>query len=66
MQTTSTTDFRTDLESLLGLRGVTYRYGLSKDELFQAAIAGDRGRVRKGGGFDEQKAFATKLGVQGC
>jgi phosphoenolpyruvate carboxykinase (ATP) len=65
MQTTSTTDFRTDLESLLGLAGVTYRYGLSKEELFHAAIAGDRGRVRKGGGFDEQKAFPTKLGVKG-
>jgi phosphoenolpyruvate carboxykinase (ATP) len=65
MQTTQNTDFRTDLENLLGLRGVVYRYGLSKEELFLAAIANDRGRVRKGGGFDEPKAFATKLGVRG-
>jgi phosphoenolpyruvate carboxykinase (ATP) len=65
MQTTTTTDFRADLERLLGLRGVTYRYGLSKEELFQLAIANDRGRVRKGGGFDEPKAFATKLGAKG-
>jgi hypothetical protein len=46
MQTTSTTDFRTDLESLLGLRGVDYRYGLSKEELFHAAIAGDAVRAK--------------------
>src|SRR5258706_569 len=65
MQTTTNTDYRTDLENLLGLRGVTYRYGLSKEELFEAAVTNDRGRVRKGGGFDEPKAFPTKLGVQG-
>ncbi len=65
MPTTQSTDFRTDLERLLGLRGVTFRHGLSKDELFQAAIANDRGRVRKGGPSDERKAFATKLGLRG-
>src|SRR5262245_53199183 len=66
MQTTTTSaDFRSDLEKVLGLKTVTYHYGLSKDELFQAAVRNDRGRVRKGGGFDEPKAFATKLGVKG-
>lgn len=66
MQTTTTpSDFRADLERLLGLNSVAYRYGLSKEELFQAAIANDRGRVRKGGGAEEQKAFSTKLGLKG-
>ena len=38
---------------------------LSKEELFHEAIANDRGRVTAGGGFDEQKAYPTKLGVNG-
>ncbi len=58
-------DFRAQLQSLLGLESVTYKYGLSKQELFHEAIRNDRGRVRKGGPSDEQKAFATKLGDQG-
>ncbi len=58
-------DYRDDLEKLLGLKTVTYKYGLSKDGLFQEAIQNDRGRVAKGGSFDQQKAFATKLGVKG-
>jgi phosphoenolpyruvate carboxykinase (ATP) len=45
---------------------VTYRYNLSKEELFQAAIAGDRGRVRKGGGSDEQKAFRDEARREGA
>lgn len=66
MQTTTTpTDFRADLDRLLGLKSVSFRYGLSKEELFEAAIAHDRGRVKKGGGFNDQKAFPTKLGVKG-
>ena len=58
-------DYRTELETLLGLKTVNYKYGLSKDELFHEAIANDRGRVRKDGPSNEQKAFATKLGVSG-
>jgi phosphoenolpyruvate carboxykinase (ATP) len=54
-----------DLETLLGLKSVSYRYNLSKPELFHEAIANDRGRVRHGGPSDEQKAYATKLGVDG-
>ncbi len=61
---TSADDFRKDLEAI-GLRDVSYRYGLSKEELFAEAIRNDRGRVRKGGPSDEQKAFPTKLGVAG-
>jgi phosphoenolpyruvate carboxykinase (ATP) len=61
---TMTADFRLDLEAI-GLKTVTYKNNLSKDELFAEAIANDRGRVRQGGPSDEQKAFATKLGVKG-
>jgi phosphoenolpyruvate carboxykinase (ATP) len=58
-------EFRADLEQQLGLKTVNYKYGLTKEELFDEAIRNDRGRVRKGGGVDEQKAHATKLGVKG-
>jgi len=53
------------LERKLGLKNVQYKYNLTKEELFAEAIAHDRGRVRPDGPSDEQKAFATKLGVQG-
>jgi phosphoenolpyruvate carboxykinase (ATP) len=61
----ATSTLAADLERLLGLKGVTYKHQLSKEQLFAEAIANDRGRVRKGGPLDEQKAFATKLGVRG-
>ncbi|MEZ5973970.1 MAG: phosphoenolpyruvate carboxykinase (ATP) [Planctomycetota bacterium] len=54
-----------DLERLFGLKEVTYKVNLSKDQLFDAAIAGDRGRIRKDGPDDEQKAYPTKLGKNG-
>jgi phosphoenolpyruvate carboxykinase (ATP) len=54
-----------DLESLLGLKDVTYRIGLSKAELFHEAIRNDRGRVQRGGSSYAQKAFPTRLGVEG-
>ncbi|MGH8432309.1 MAG: phosphoenolpyruvate carboxykinase (ATP), partial [Solimonas sp.] len=57
--------FQADLEKLFGLKTVSYRYNLSKPELFHEAIANDRGRVRRGGPSNEQKAFPTKLGVNG-
>jgi len=57
--------YQDDLQRLFGLRDVTYKHGLSKDELFDDAIANDRGRVRPDGPDDEQKAFPTKLGKQG-
>lgn len=57
--------FQADLEKLFGLKTVTYKYNLSKEELFHEAIANDKGRVRRDGPSDAQKAFATKLGVKG-
>ncbi|MAE27577.1 MAG: phosphoenolpyruvate carboxykinase (ATP) [Planctomycetota bacterium] len=57
--------FQDDLRNLLGLDTVQYKYNLSKEELFHEAIANDRGRIRAGGGDDEQKAHATALGVKG-
>jgi phosphoenolpyruvate carboxykinase (ATP) len=64
-QPSAPTDFRADLEKLLGLKTVSYKYNLSKEALFTEAIANDRGRVRKEGPNNEPKAFATKLGLQG-
>src|SRR3569623_1764037 len=48
--------FQADLEKLLGLKDVTYKYNLSKK---------DKGRGRRGGPSNEQKAFPTKLGDKG-
>lgn len=58
-------DFRADLERLLGLKSVSYKYNLSKEELFHEAVQNDRGRVRKDGPSSEQKCYPTKLGVKG-
>jgi phosphoenolpyruvate carboxykinase (ATP) len=67
MTTTPTglADYRDDLKRLLGLDTVHYKYGLTKEQLFNEAIRNDRGRTKAGGGNDDQKAYATKLGVQG-
>ena len=54
-----------DLEALLGLNNVSYKHNLEKAELFQEAIENDRGRVREGGGRDEQKCYGTRLGSEG-
>ncbi len=54
-----------DLDQLFGLKEVTYKVNLSKDELFDAAIAGDKGRVRPDGPDTDAKAHATKLGKKG-
>ena len=62
---TLTIDFAKDLEKLFGLNAVTYKYGLTKEQLFHEAIANDRGRVKKDGPSNAQKAFPTKLGVKG-
>ena len=61
----SASNFQADLTQLFGLNTVSYRYNLSKEELFAEAIANDRGRVKKDGPSDAQKAFPTKLGVKG-
>ena len=57
--------FQADLEKLLGLKTVSYKYNLSKVELFHEAIANDKGRVTKGGSDLAQKAFPTVLGDKG-
>ncbi|MCI0749682.1 MAG: phosphoenolpyruvate carboxykinase (ATP), partial [Nevskiales bacterium] len=54
-----------DLEKLFGLKTVSCQYNLSKDDLFHEAIRNDRGRVKKDGPSDAQKAYATRLGVKG-
>ena len=48
-----------------GLDAVNVKAGLSQDELFAAAVAGDRGRTRTDGGDHEPKAFATARGSDG-
>lgn len=58
-------DIRQDLERRLGLKTVDCAIDLSKEKLFHEAIANDRGRTRLDGPDDAQKAFATKLGVNG-
>ncbi len=57
--------FQADLEKLLGLKSVAYKANLSKTELFHEAIGNDRGRVRRDGPSDAQKAFPTRLGDKG-
>jgi phosphoenolpyruvate carboxykinase (ATP) len=54
-----------DLDKLFGLKSVTYKYNLPKDQLFSEAIKHDRGRVKHDGPSNAQKAFPTKLGVNG-
>ena len=58
-------EYAAALEELFGLKNVQYKYNLSKEELFHEAIANDRGRIRKDGPDDDQKAYPTKLGVNG-
>jgi phosphoenolpyruvate carboxykinase (ATP) len=58
-------DIRQELQDLFGLTNVDYKANLSKEELFHQAIANDRGRTREGGPDTDQKAFPTKLGVNG-
>ena len=58
-------DIAQQLEALFGLKNIDYKANLSKQDLFHEAIANDRGRVREGGPDDEQKAYPTKLGVDG-
>jgi len=55
----------TELTRTLGLDGLEYRHNLSKSQLFDEALANDRGRIRPDGPDDEPKAHATALGAQG-
>lgn len=58
-------DIRQDLEKLLGLKTPEYKINLGAEQLFHEAIANDRGRIRKDGPDNEQKAYPTKLGIKG-
>ncbi len=54
-------DVGKSLEKDWGLKESRIHHNLSKKELFRAAIKFDVGRIRKGGGYQEHKAYATKL-----
>jgi phosphoenolpyruvate carboxykinase (ATP) len=54
-----------ELGQIFGLRDISVRYGLSQSELFDEAIASDRGRIHPDGPDDEQKAYPTALGKAG-
>jgi phosphoenolpyruvate carboxykinase (ATP) len=53
------------ISTQFGIENVTIHYGLSQDELFNAAIDNDKGRVSLYGDSNEQKAFPTSLGLDG-
>ena len=61
----STTSITDQLQAKFGLQGIEFRHNLTKEELFHEAIANDRGRVSINGDDKAQKAFPTKLGVNG-
>ena len=58
-------DLAQALEDKLGLKNLTYKHNLSKQQLFHEAIANDRGHVAVDGPADAHKAFPTALGVDG-
>ncbi|MCB1741265.1 MAG: phosphoenolpyruvate carboxykinase (ATP), partial [Gammaproteobacteria bacterium] len=58
-------DLRAALEKQFGIKNVSFKHNLSKEQLFHEAIGNDRGRVRRDGPDNEQKAFATRLGDKG-
>ncbi|MEO1062104.1 MAG: phosphoenolpyruvate carboxykinase (ATP) [Actinomycetota bacterium] len=65
MTETMTAAISNELAERFGLKGPELRCGLTQAELFHEAIANDRGRIRADGPDDEQKAYATALGVDG-
>lgn len=54
-----------ELNAAYGLDNVNIKHGLSQDDLFDAAIANDRGIIAEGGPADAQKAYPTALGKDG-
>ncbi len=54
-----------ELKEAFGLQATNLKHGLSQDDLFQAAIELDKGRIHPDGAEDEQKAYATALGLDG-
>ncbi|MEE8467381.1 MAG: phosphoenolpyruvate carboxykinase (ATP), partial [Planctomycetota bacterium] len=57
--------YREDLQRLFGLSSVDYHVDLSKDALFDEALAHDRGRVAPDGPDDQPKAYRTAMGKRG-
>ena len=58
-------ELKAALDRKLGLKGIEFKYDLSKVRLFEDAIANDRGRVRLDGPDTDRKCFPTRLGVDG-
>ncbi len=58
-------DIREILQQDWGLSPARVHHNLSKSELFRAALAHDVGRIVRGGGHRDRKAYATELGEKG-
>lgn len=54
-----------ELKEAFGLDATNLKHGLSQDDLFQAAIELDKGRIHPDGPEDDNKAYATSLGLDG-
>ena len=53
------------LRDQFGITTPNIKVGLTQDELFDAAIANDKGRISIDGPGDDHKAYATALGADG-
>ena len=53
------------LRDQFGITTPNIKVGLTQDELFDAAIANDKGRISIDGPDDDHKAYATALGADG-
>ena len=56
---------RDQLSRAFGLSGPELAIGMTQDQLFEAAVENDLGRVDPDGPRDSHKAFATALGTEG-
>ena len=65
LQTNNMFDIRQALSRDFAIDGPQIHHNLSKNELFRAALANDRGRVVSGGGYNDRKAHATVLKEKG-
>lgn len=59
------TKIQQTLKSRFGIDGPEINHNLSWSELLRATIAFDRGRIDSKGGYEDRKAYATKLGENG-
>ena len=58
-------ELKAALERRLGLKGIDFKYNLSKARLFEEAVANDRGRVRPWWSRHRPEVFSHPLGVHG-